>query len=170
LQVLSPEDASLIREIEGLASAARTAALSSPADPAPDLPAQLDLSAQDELPSPRQEIRFLNARDGVRIASAICGQDPPIIRAAHWMSDLQFDLESPVWRHWIRGLSEQNTLIRYDERCCGLSSWEEAEISLDVMISDLEAIVDAVGLDRFALLGVSQSCAVSVAYAIRHPE
>ena len=86
------------------------------------------------------------------------------------MSHLQFDLESPVWRHWIRGLSEQNTLIRYDERCCGLSSWDEVDVSFDAMVSDLETIVDTVGLDRFALLGVSQSCAVSVAYAIRHPE
>jgi pimeloyl-ACP methyl ester carboxylesterase len=86
------------------------------------------------------------------------------------MSHLQFDLESPVWRHWIRGLSEQNTLIRYDERCCGLSSWDEVDVSFEAMVSDLETVVDTVGLDRFALLGVSQGCAVSVAYAIRHPE
>jgi pimeloyl-ACP methyl ester carboxylesterase/DNA-binding SARP family transcriptional activator len=186
LQALSPEDESLIREIEGLASAARTAAFSPPAapvQPATDViddtvagskaftsKIALDLPAPDELPSPWQDIRFCNARDGVRIAYAVCGRGPPIIRAAHWMSHLQFDLESPVWRHWIRGLSEQNTLIRYDERCCGLSSWDEVDVSFDAMVSDLETIVDTVGLDRFALLGVSQSCAVSVAYAIRHPE
>src|SRR4051812_3023967 len=88
LQALSPEDESLIREIEGLASAARAAAFSSPT--APDLPAPDALPVLGELPPLRQEIRFLNACDGVRIAYAVCGRGPPIIRAAHWMSHLQF--------------------------------------------------------------------------------
>ncbi|RWM83217.1 MAG: alpha/beta fold hydrolase [Mesorhizobium sp.] len=86
------------------------------------------------------------------------------------MSHLQYDWESPVWRHWIDALSEEMMLIRYDERGNGLSDWGVADISFAAMITDLESVVDAAGLERFTLLGVSQSCAVSVAYAVRHPE
>ncbi|AYG63711.1 alpha/beta fold hydrolase (plasmid) [Rhizobium jaguaris] len=86
------------------------------------------------------------------------------------MSHLQYDWESPVWRHWIDALSEKTMLIRYDERGTGLSDWVAEDLSFAAMIADLESVVDAAGLDRFTLLGVSQSCAVSVAYAVRHPE
>ena len=117
-----------------------------------------------------QEIRFCTTRDGVRIAYGLSGTGPPIVRAAHWMSHLQFDWEGPVWHHWIGGLSEQSTLVRYDGRGNGLSDWEVADLSFEAMIADLESVVDASGLERFTLLGVSQSCAVSVAYAVRYPE
>lgn len=117
-----------------------------------------------------QEIRFCKTRDQVTIAYAVCGHGTPIVRAAHWMSHLQYDWESPVWRHWIDALSESTMLVRYDERGTGLSDWVAEDISFMAMIADLESVVDAAGLDRFTLLGVSQSCAVAVAYAARHPE
>jgi len=119
--------------------------------------------------SKTQVIRFCRAEDGVRIAFATCGRGPPLVRAAHWMSHLQYDWESPVWRHWIDALSETTALLRYDERGNGLSDWNVAEFSFEAMVADLESVVEAAGLDRFTLLGVSQSCAVSVAYAVRHP-
>jgi pimeloyl-ACP methyl ester carboxylesterase len=122
-------------------------------------------------PSKRsQEIRFCKTADRVTIAYAVCGRGSPIVKAAHWMSHLQYDWESPVWTHWIDALSEKTKLIRYDERGTGLSDWIAEDISFAAMIADLESVVDAAGLDRFTLLGVSQSCAVSVAYAVRHPE
>lgn len=117
-----------------------------------------------------QDIRYCRSADGVRIAYAISGTGPPLLRAAHWMSHLQYEWESPVWRHWIDSLSAGNTLVRYDERGNGLSDWEAADFTLAAMVSDLESVVDASGLDVFPLLGVSQSCAVAVVYAIRHPE
>ncbi|CAH2403595.1 alpha/beta fold hydrolase [Mesorhizobium escarrei] len=117
-----------------------------------------------------QAIRFCRASDRVRVAYALCGRGPAIVRAAHWMSHLQYDWESPVWRHWIDALSEEMMLIRYDERGNGLSDWDVADFSFAAMVTDLESVVDAAGLERFTLLGVSQSCAVSVAYAVRHPE
>jgi pimeloyl-ACP methyl ester carboxylesterase len=86
------------------------------------------------------------------------------------MSHLQYDWESPVWRHWIDSMSRENTLIRYDERGSGLSDCNVVDLSFGAMVADLESVADASSLDRFALLGVSQSCAVSVAYAVRHPE
>jgi pimeloyl-ACP methyl ester carboxylesterase/class 3 adenylate cyclase/tetratricopeptide (TPR) repeat protein len=120
--------------------------------------------------SPGQQIRFTTARDGVRIAYGVSGSGPPIVRASHWMSHLEFDWESPVWGHWIDSLSDGFTLIRYDGRLNGLSDTECDDLSLDAFVSDLEAVVDAAGLERFALLGISQGAALSVEYASLHPD
>ena len=121
-------------------------------------------------PPPRQHIAFCRAGDGVRLAYAVVGEGPPLVRAANWMTHLGYDIESPVWSHWVRDLSRNHTFIRYDERGCGLSDWEAADFSFDDWVADLESVVEALGLERFPLLGVSQGGAVAVAYAARHPE
>ena len=121
-------------------------------------------------PPPRQHIAFCRAADGVRLAYAVAGEGPPLVRAANWMTHLGYDIESPVWRHWVRDLAAQHTFIRYDERGCGLSDWEATEFTFDDWVTDLETVVEALGLERFPLLGVSQGGAVAVAYAARHPE
>jgi pimeloyl-ACP methyl ester carboxylesterase len=117
-----------------------------------------------------QQIRFCTARDGSRIAYATVGDGPPLVKAANWLTHLEFDWHSPVWRHWLEALAAGRRLVRYDERGCGLSDWNVNDFSLAAMVCDLEAVVDALRLDRFALLGVSQGGAVSVAYAVRHPK
>jgi pimeloyl-ACP methyl ester carboxylesterase len=86
------------------------------------------------------------------------------------MSHLQFDWESPIWRHWIEGLSALGRLVRYDQRGNGMSDWDVADLSFESQLADLERVVEAAQLDRFALLGISQGCALSVAYCVRHPE
>jgi pimeloyl-ACP methyl ester carboxylesterase/DNA-binding CsgD family transcriptional regulator len=118
----------------------------------------------------RQEVRFCTAPDGVRIAYAIHGTGPPLVRTATWLTHLEFDWESPVWRHWLDGLADGNTVLRYDERGCGLSDRDVEDVSLDARVADLEAVIEASGLERAALLGMSQSGPVAVAYAARHPE
>jgi pimeloyl-ACP methyl ester carboxylesterase/DNA-binding CsgD family transcriptional regulator len=117
-----------------------------------------------------QQIRFCTAPDGVRLAYAVHGRGPPIVRAATWLTHLDFDWESPVWRHWLRSLGDGHTLIRYDERGCGLSDREVGDLSFDTWVGDLETVVDAAGLDRFALLGISQGAAVALQYAALHAE
>lgn len=117
-----------------------------------------------------QQIRFCTAPDGVRLAYAVHGSGPAIVRPATWLTDLEFDWQSPVWRHWLEGLGNGQTVVRYDERGCGLSDREVGDLSLDRWVSDLETVVDAARVDRFALLGVSQAAAVAVLYAVRHPE
>jgi len=126
--------------------------------------------AVPEPPPPRQHIAFCRAADGVRLAYAVAGEGPPLVRAANWLTHLGYDIESPVWRHWVRDLSSQHTFIRYDERGCGLSDWGATDFSFDDWVSDLESVVEALGLERFPLLGVSQGGAVAVAYAARHPD
>ena len=98
------------------------------------------------------------------------GSGPPIVRAATWLTHLDFDWESPVWRHWLAELGDGHTLVRYDERGCGLSDHELGELSVETWVSDLETVVDAAGVDRFTLLGVSQGAAIALVYAARHPE
>jgi pimeloyl-ACP methyl ester carboxylesterase/DNA-binding SARP family transcriptional activator len=117
-----------------------------------------------------QEIRFCTAKDGVRIAYATAGKGPPLVKSANWLNHLEFDWQSPVWRHLLHALARHHQLVRYDERGNGLSDWSAENLSLDWFVQDLETVVDAAGLDRFPLFGISQGCAVSIAYAVRHPE
>jgi pimeloyl-ACP methyl ester carboxylesterase/DNA-binding CsgD family transcriptional regulator len=122
------------------------------------------------MPRDHQEIRFCTSHDGVGIAYASVGRGPPLVKAANWLSHLEFDWESPVWRHWLAELSRHRTLFRYDERGCGLSDRNAQDLSLDAWVADLEAVVDAAGLERFPLIGISQGGATAISYAVRHPE
>ena len=106
-------------------------------------------------PIPSQQIRFCTSRDGTRLAYAVCGSGPPIVRALHWGTHLELDWHTPVWRAWLGALCRGNTLIRYDSRGCGLSDREVADLSHDRHLEDLEAVVQACGLERFALLGMT---------------
>jgi pimeloyl-ACP methyl ester carboxylesterase len=106
----------------------------------------------------------------VRIAYAAVGKGPPLVKAANWLNHLEYDWQSPIWSHVLRAFAARYRLIRYDERGNGLSDWDVGDISLEACVRDLESVVDATGLKRFPLLGISQGCAVSIAYTVRHPE
>jgi len=125
---------------------------------------------QDLRQDMRQDIHFCTAPDGVRIAYAEVGHGPPLVKTANWLSHLEFDWQSPVWKHLLHALTANHRLIRYDARGNGLSDWEVNDISFEAFVRDLESVVEATGLQRFDLLGMSQGCAVSIAYAVRHPE
>jgi pimeloyl-ACP methyl ester carboxylesterase/DNA-binding winged helix-turn-helix (wHTH) protein len=118
----------------------------------------------------RQDIRFCTASDGVRIAYSAVGSGPPLAKTANWLSHIEYEWESPVWRHWIHEMARHHLLVRWDERGCGLSDWNVEDLSFDAWVRDEEAVMDALGLERFALLGISQGGAVATAYAVRHPE
>jgi pimeloyl-ACP methyl ester carboxylesterase/DNA-binding winged helix-turn-helix (wHTH) protein len=118
----------------------------------------------------RQEIRFCKSSDGVRIAYARVGEGLPVVKAGNWLNHLEYDWESPVWSHLLKWMANQWELVRYDARGNGLSDWDVDDISFDAFVRDLEAVVDAAGLEKFVLFGASQGCAVSIAYAVRHPE
>jgi len=118
----------------------------------------------------KQQIRFCTTSDGVRIAYATAGEGPPLVKVSNWLSHLEYDWESPVWRHWIAELSRDHTFLRYDERGCGLSDWDVPELSFEAWVRDLETVVDAAGVERFPLLGISQGASIAIAYTVRHPE
>ena len=116
-----------------------------------------------------QEIRFCATIDGVRIAFASVGEGPPLIKAANWLNHLEYDWDSPIWRHVFRGLATDRRLIRYDARGNGLSDWDVKDISFNAFVRDMESVVEAAGVKRFPVLGISQGCAISVEYVIRNP-
>jgi pimeloyl-ACP methyl ester carboxylesterase/DNA-binding CsgD family transcriptional regulator len=117
-----------------------------------------------------QDIRFAHSADGVGIAYAVHGSGPPLLIDACWLSHLQFDWQSPVWRHYLVELGQIATVIRYDERGHGLSDRGVTDHSLEARVADLEAVADDAGLDRFALLAMAQGGPVAIEYAARHPE
>jgi len=121
-------------------------------------------------PKVEQQIKFCTAPDGVSIAYAVVGQGPPLLKAPNWMHHLEYDWQSPIWGHLLRALAKDHTLVRFDQRGNGLSDWDVPDISFQAHVSDLETVADAAGLDRFALLAISQGCSFSIAYAVRHPE
>ena len=118
---------------------------------------------------PRQQVRYCKARDGTRLAWSSVGAGFPLVKTANWLNHLEFDWESPVWLPWLRELTRANRLVRYDERGNGLSDWEPAELTFESFVDDLETVVEAAGLDRFDLLGISQGAPVALAYSLRHP-
>jgi pimeloyl-ACP methyl ester carboxylesterase len=113
------------------------------------------------------DVQFCRTSDGVRIAYAATGDGPPLV----WASNcLAYSWKSPIWRHWTEEFAKDHTFVDYDERGSGLSDWDNVTFSLDSFVRDLEAVVDALGLDRFVLIGSSKGGPTSIAYAARHPE
>jgi class 3 adenylate cyclase/pimeloyl-ACP methyl ester carboxylesterase len=117
-----------------------------------------------------QEIRFCTAPDGVQLAYSMVGQGPPLVKTGNWMTHLEYDLASPIWRHLYRELARVRTLVRYDTRGNGLSDRAVEDVSFEAFVQDLETVIEAVNLPRFALFGISQGCALAIVYAVRHPE
>ena len=119
----------------------------------------------------KQHVRYVRTDDGLDLAWAATGRGLPLVKAANWLTHLEYDQESPVWRHWTRFLAGHFRYIRHDERGCGLSDWNTGDLSFPRWLDDLERVVDAAAIDRpFALLGISQGAATAVAYAVRHPQ
>lgn len=121
-------------------------------------------------PSTRQSVRFCTSRDGTRIAYARSGSGVPLLRAGHWLTHLEHDWHSPIWRPFLEELGKRCEITRYDQRGNGLSDWNLDGFSLDTCVEDLEVVADAAGLDTFFLMGSSQGAPVALRYAVEHPE
>jgi len=119
----------------------------------------------------RQRVRYAAGADGTRLAWAESGAGPLVVKAANWLTHLEYEWESPVWRHWLQFFSETCRLVRYDERGCGMSAWQAGGLSLDQWADDLGAVIDAAQPEGpVTLLGISQGAATCIHYALRHPE
>lgn len=118
----------------------------------------------------RQEIRYCTTSDGVRLAYATVGSGPPLVKASNWLTHLDLEWSSPLWRHWWSALSLHHRVLRYDERGNGMSQRDVGDVSLDTWVRDLETVVDAAGFERFPLLGISRGGPIAIAYAVKHPE
>ena len=119
----------------------------------------------------RQHVRYTTASDGARLAWADAGAGTPIVKAANWLTHLEYEWTSPLWRHWLQFFSGLGRFVRYDERGCGLSDWNHVPLTLDQWVDDLESVIDAAQpAGTVALLGISQGAATCISYAVRHPE
>jgi len=117
-----------------------------------------------------QKIEYCHTSKGVSLAYTKTGTGLPLVKVANWLSHIDYDWDSPVWGPWLKSLSDNFTLFRYDERGCGLSERNVDDMSFEAWVNDLETVVDATGLERFALLGISQGGPIAIAYAQRYPE
>jgi pimeloyl-ACP methyl ester carboxylesterase/DNA-binding CsgD family transcriptional regulator len=122
------------------------------------------------MPNHAQEIRFCTSRDGTRIAFATCGKGPPLLFAQHYIHHLDHDWTSPIWRPWLELLSRRHTVIRYDWRGCGLSDRQDVEFTPERYRDDLAAVVEAAGIDQFAMLAMAQGARIGMGYIAAHPE
>jgi pimeloyl-ACP methyl ester carboxylesterase/DNA-binding winged helix-turn-helix (wHTH) protein len=118
----------------------------------------------------RQEIRYCTTSDGIRLAYASTGSGPPLVKASNWLTHLDLEWDSPIWRHWWAELSAHHRVVRYDERGNGMSQRDVSDVSFETWVRDLETVVDAAGLERFSLLGISRGGSIALAYAAKHPE
>ena len=118
----------------------------------------------------QQRVRYLRTPDGVQLAWAETGTGPVLVKAANWLSHLEYEWESHVWRHWLRFFSAHFRFIRYDERGCGMTDWRVGDLSFERWVEDLDAVVERAGVRQFVLLGISQGAATCIAYAARYPE
>jgi pimeloyl-ACP methyl ester carboxylesterase/DNA-binding CsgD family transcriptional regulator len=119
---------------------------------------------------PQQQIRFCKSADGTRLAYASCGEGPALVWVGHFARHLELDWENPIWRAWLTFLSRRHTLIRYDLRGCGLSDRNVAEISLDRLAEDFEAVIGAANLDKFIFFGTAGNVAPGIHHAVQHPD
>jgi len=117
-----------------------------------------------------QQIRFCTTSDGVRIAYATVSQGPPLVVAHGWVSHLQWEWSYPDARAFWEGLAQGRVLVRYDKRGTGLSDWDAQDLSVEGQGRDLQAVVDTLGLERFALMGISEGGPTAIIYTARHPE
>ena len=125
----------------------------------------------DRLMSTRQHIRYVTTQDGTRLAWAEAGQGPPLVKAANWLTHLEYEWDSPVWRHWLEFFSTHWRFVRYDERGCGMTEWRGGELTLDTWVDDLGCVIDAARpVEPVILLGISQGAPPCIRYAIRYPE
>jgi pimeloyl-ACP methyl ester carboxylesterase/DNA-binding CsgD family transcriptional regulator len=119
---------------------------------------------------PRQTTRMVQSGTA-SIAWAAVGSGPTLVKASNWLTHLQHDWESPLWRHWTRFFARHFRYVRYDDRGSGMSQWDVDAVGAPYWGLDLKAVIDAAApTGKFALLGVSQGGATAIEYAIQQPE
>jgi class 3 adenylate cyclase/pimeloyl-ACP methyl ester carboxylesterase len=124
------------------------------------------------LPPPvEQEIAFTQAQDGTTIAYATSGTGPAVVHVLGWFTHLEDGMNSPMFSVMPLGRWENRyRLVRFDGRGTGLSDRRVEDFSLEARVSDLEAVIDSLGLERFAIYAHSAGGPVAIRYTARHPE
>lgn len=122
------------------------------------------------LPSYDQEIHFTESSDGVRLAWASIGEGPAVVNVAGWPSHLERGLGSPGNNVVVPALMGTHRVLVYDGRGFGLSEHGVADLSLEARVRDVEAVLDAAGVERASVIGISSAALPAVALAALRPE
>lgn len=117
-----------------------------------------------------QKVHFCSSADGTQIAWARVGDGPPVLRAPHWMSHLEYEWTNPLFGPFINRFAKETAYHRFDQRGNGLSDRHVADLSVGAIVEDMEAVVSAAGLERFAIFASSQGAGFAIDYAARHPD
>jgi pimeloyl-ACP methyl ester carboxylesterase/DNA-binding CsgD family transcriptional regulator len=118
-----------------------------------------------------KSVRFAKSDDGTSLAWTRSGTGLALVKAANWITHLEYDDESPIWSHWVDFLEQNFDYVRFDERGCGLSDTDLRNVGPEKWIEDIAAVVEASKITKpFYLLGISQGAATAIAYAARYPE
>jgi class 3 adenylate cyclase len=115
-------------------------------------------------------IQYAQTADGVSIAFWTLGEGPALLHMPLIFSHIQLEWQIPECRRWYERLAQKRKLIRYDYRGGGLSERNVTDFTVDALVLDVGAVVDRLGLERFALIGPQHSGPAAIAYAARHPE
>ena len=116
-------------------------------------------------------VRFIQTHDGLSLAWSRTGKGLPLVKAAAWLTHLEYDAESPVWSHWVEFLESHFDYLRYDERGCGMSDRKTGALDLSSWTNDLDRVVEAAAMPKpFVLLAMSQGTGAAVEYAAKYPE
>lgn len=121
-------------------------------------------------PSYDQEIRFTESADGVHIAWASIGEGPPVVNVSAWASHLERGLGSPGNNVVVPALMDSHRVLVFDGRGFGLSEHGVADLSLEARVRDVEAVMDAAGVERASVIGISSAALPAVAVAALRPE
>src|SRR3979411_94224 len=117
-----------------------------------------------------QDIRLCTTDDGMRLAYAVSGEGSPLVMSATWLTHLEHQWRSLAWRPWLDAFTREHKVLRHDSRGCGLSHRDPCNLSFETWVRDLECVVEAAGLRRFALIGTCWGGPIAIEYASRHPE
>jgi class 3 adenylate cyclase len=117
-------------------------------------------------------IQFTTTADGISIAYATHGEGHPLVvlpPSIPW-SNVQMEWQIPEWARFHERLSQRRMAIRYDCRGAGLSERNIDAFDVNLALLDVEAVVDALGFDEFAIIGFLHSAPIAVEYAAKHPD
>ncbi len=115
-------------------------------------------------------IQYAKTKDGVSIACTTVGEGPPLVWVQSLNSHVQLEWQEPVYDRMYAPILTCRKLVRFDSRGTGLSDRGVDDLSLDALVLDVEAVVERLGLSRFALVGFGRGGMIAIAFRARHSE
>jgi len=119
----------------------------------------------------KQDIRFCKTVDGVTIAYSTMGHGSPLVIPPQIVTHLEADLIEGPLAEVYEALAQHCTVVRFDKHGTGLSERDASDYTSDEsFVPDIEAVVDELSLQKFALYGFSAGGRLALHYYAKHPD